>query len=121
MTTPPNFTDDILDLFNWIDRIQAWLTFLLKNRRTLEFRMTFNDEHSLNDVIAHLGKHGVLAVRSGFGSKQMRYVISFQQKQWHDYLVLYDKDGAPVLRSSKTRWMASGKKARKARKPWKIL
>jgi hypothetical protein len=107
MITPPNFLDDILGMFNVLDQVSAWLVFLWKNRNTTEYTMVFNDRYTLNEVIAHLGAHGVKAVRSGFNSRNMCYVISSRQTRLHDLVVKYDKDGAPVLHRTRTRW--SGK------------
>lgn len=101
--TATNALDDILGFFNWIDRIQSWLTFVLRNRRTVEYRMRFNGDHSLNETIAHLGKYGVLAVRSGFDSRSMTYIISEKQRRWHDRLVTY-RDGTPSLYKPRRAW-----------------
>ncbi len=100
---PPNWFDDILGFFDWIDKVQAWLTFVLRNRRTVEYRMKFNGAHTLNEIIAHLQRYGVLAVRSGFDSRSMTYVISEKQRRWHDRLVTY-QDGKPSLYSPKRAW-----------------
>lgn len=100
---PPNALDDLLGFFDWIDKIRAWLTFVARNRRTVEYRMKFNKHYTLNEVIAHLGKFGVLAVRSGFDSQSITYVISEKQKRWHDRLVTY-REGVPHLYSPKRAW-----------------
>lgn len=103
MTRPPHWTDDVLGFFDIIDRLHAWLTFVVRNRRTVEYRMRLNKAHTLNEVIAHLGRYGVLAVRSGFDSRAMTYVISAKQKRWADRLVSY-RDGVPSLWKPKRAW-----------------
>lgn len=110
MTRPPHWTDDVLGFFDIIDRLRAWLTFVLRNRRTVEYRMRYNKTHTLNEVIAHLDKYGIKAVRSGFDSRAMIYVISGSggkdgkgQQRWHDKLVTY-RDGVPILYHPKKAW-----------------
>lgn len=90
-TTPPNWTDDILGMFNVIDRVTSWLRLAAApasptTRRTdmVEMSMPFNPDVTLNELIAHLGKYGIVAVRSGFNSQQMTYLIRRSQLRWHD-------------------------------------
>lgn len=104
------FLDDILGAFNVLDWLESWLIFVLRGRRTVEYRMKLNDEYSLNEVIAHLGKYGVKAVRSGFNARSMTYRISGSggkdgkgQQRWHDKLVTY-RDGVPTLYHPKRAW-----------------
>ena len=97
------WVDDILGSFDVLDWLESWFTFAVRNRRTVEYRMKLNDEHSLNEVIAHLDRFGVKAVRSGFNSTSMTYVISSRQERWHDQLVTY-KDGVPSLYSPRRAW-----------------
>ena len=103
MTTPPNSLDDILSGFNVLDWLESRITFWLRGRRPLEYRMRFNDDHSLNEVIAHLDKYGVKGVRSGFSSQNMAYTISARQQRWHNRLVAY-RDGVPVLYHPRKAW-----------------
>lgn len=99
----PPFLDDILGAFNILDWLESRLTFALRGRATVEYRMKLNDDYSLNEVIAHLDKYGVKAVRSGFNSSSLTYTISSRQQRWHDRLVTY-RDGVPVLYSPKRAW-----------------
>ncbi len=103
MTTPPNSFDDILGCFNILDWLESRITFWLRGRSPLEYRMKFNDDYTLNEVIAHLNKYGVKAVRSGFGSRSMAYTISSRQERWHSRLVSY-RDGVPTLYHPKKAW-----------------
>lgn len=95
--------DAILGGFDVLDWIEGSITFWLRGRAPLEYRMKLNDDYSLNEVIAHLDKYGVKAVRSGFNSSSLTYTISSRQERWHDRLVTY-RDGKPSLYSPKRAW-----------------
>ena len=102
MSNPTPIIDDLLGLVNVLDAIEAILKFLWRNRWPAIYRIKFGPV-SLNEVIAHLGKYGVEAVRFGFNSACMTYMISSRQQRWHDRLVMY-RDGVPVLYHPKRAW-----------------
>ena len=91
MTQPPNWTDDILGKFDVLDKVWAWLTFALAPaaRRTrrldlVTLELPYNADVSLNQLIAHLNRYGIVAVRSGFDSRRMTYQIRRSQLRWHN-------------------------------------
>ena len=90
-TRPPDKWDDVLGMFNVLDKVEAWfrLAFSPAARAThrldiVTLQMPFNPDVSLNELIAHLKRYGIVAVRTGFDSTGMSYQIRRSQLRWHD-------------------------------------
>ncbi len=88
---PPDKWDDILGMFNVLDKIESFfrLAFSPAARTThrldiVTLQMPFNPDVSLNELIAHLKRYGIVAVRAGFDSTGMSYQIRRSQLRWHD-------------------------------------
>lgn len=88
---PPDQSDDVLGMFNILDKIESFfrLAFSPAARAThrldiITLQMPFNPDVSLNELIAHLKRYGIVAVRSGFDSTGMSYQIRRSQLRWHN-------------------------------------
>ena len=86
---------DLLDLFNWIDRVE-WLAMALRYRdlgRTV--KVEHNKTNTGNDYEKMLRRYGVVVFGRRATSRYLIFSVKTAQAQWAEYLL--HRAGAPVV------------------------